>query len=189
MGHTASSIAVAHTPFGEGTLPDASSLGSKPEAEAAVRVRERCKAMLEIHMRHSGPREAATGSAAAVMHQRAMQCSRNGELHGVVQELLKALSEHAATVIFPGGIKDLEKGQSDACCFPGCSRNPNRFEWQTHLGDGDGCIWRQLKMKTLLLLQHEAEIGGSVEALIMRHERQTWELIDVLFSEIQAEVG
>ena len=38
-------------------------------------------------------------------------------------------------------------------------------------------------------VQHEADIGNSVEALIMRHERQTWELINVLFSEIQAEVG
>ncbi len=38
-------------------------------------------------------------------------------------------------------------------------------------------------------LQHGADNGDSVEAVIMRHERQTWELIDVLFSEIQAEVG
>ena len=116
-GHSASSIAVAHTPFGEVTLPDASSSGSKPEAEAAVRLRERCKAMLEIHMRHSFPREAATGSAAADTLQRAMQCSRNGELHGVVQELLKALSEHAAKVMFSGGITDHEKDKRNACCF------------------------------------------------------------------------
>lgn len=80
-------------------MPDASSSGSNPEAEAAVRLRERCKAMLEVHMRHSSPREATTGSAAATTRQRAMQCSRSGELHGVVQELLKALSEHAAKVL------------------------------------------------------------------------------------------
>ncbi len=98
-GDSASSIAVASTPFGEGVLPDASSSGSNPEAEAAVRLRERCKAMLEVHMRHSSPREATTGSAAATTRQRAMQCSRSGELHGVVQELLKALSEHAAKVL------------------------------------------------------------------------------------------
>ena len=32
-------------------------------------------------------------------------------------------------------------------------------------------------------------MGKLVEALIMRHERQTWELLDVLFSEIRSEVS
>ena len=82
-------------------LPDASSSGSKLEAEAAARLRERCKALLQIHMRHSAPREAAAGSAAAVTHQRAMRCSRSVTLHGVVQEVLKAMSEHAAKVLSP----------------------------------------------------------------------------------------
>lgn len=98
-GYTASSIALARAPFGEGVLPDASSSGRRPEAEAAVRLRERCKALLQIHMRHSSPREATVGSAAAVTDQRAMRCSRNATLHGVVQEVLKALSEHAAKVL------------------------------------------------------------------------------------------
>ena len=108
---------MTHTPFGEGILPDANSSGSKPEAEAVARLQERCKAMLQIHMRHSSPRAATTGSAAAVTHQRTMQCSRNAALHGVVQEVLEALSEHAPKVVRPTpAMTKSEKGGSDACC-------------------------------------------------------------------------
>ena len=117
-GHVASSIAVKQTPFGEGVLPDSSSSGSNPEAEAVDKLRERCKVMLQMHMRHSSPREVTNGSSAAVTHQRTMQCSRNAALHGVVQEVLEALSKHAAKVVRPTrAIIHVVQGSSDACCM------------------------------------------------------------------------
>ena len=38
-------------------------------------------------------------------------------------------------------------------------------------------------------LQHEVEFQGPVEAVVARQEGQTWELLDVLFSEISIEVS
>lgn len=97
-GPAASSIAVARVPFAEGVLSEASSSGSKPEAQAAARLRERCRAMLQIHMRRSTPREAAFGSVAAKTKQWTMQCSRKEELHEVVHDVLEALLEHGSKV-------------------------------------------------------------------------------------------
>ena len=97
-GPAASSIAVAKVPCAEGVLSKASSSGSKPEAEATARLRERCYAMLQIHMRRSTPREADFGSDAATTKQWAMHCSRKEELHGAVHDVLEALVERGSKV-------------------------------------------------------------------------------------------
>lgn len=96
---SAAPIALGRIPFGEGVLsrqPEGSSAGSKSDEQAAVRMRERCKAMLQIHMQHSSPKQAASigypdERPAAATKQWAMQCSRRAELHLVVGELLEAL--------------------------------------------------------------------------------------------------
>ncbi|CAK0781544.1 hypothetical protein CVIRNUC_005400 [Coccomyxa viridis] len=97
--HGAAPIALQQTPFGEGVLPEGISLSSKAGTEAAARLRERCKAMLQIHMQHSSPSKAAaggrlSGSAAATTRRWAMQCSRSTELQAVVTQLQEALKEH-----------------------------------------------------------------------------------------------
>ena len=104
--HGAAPIALQQTPFGEGVLPEGTSLSSKAGTEAAARLRERCKAMLQIHMQHSSPREAACGaqlreSAAATTKRWAMQCSRRAELQAVVGQLQEALREHCTKVYSP----------------------------------------------------------------------------------------
>ena len=38
-------------------------------------------------------------------------------------------------------------------------------------------------------MQYDANVGGSVEAAVLRHERQSWELLDTLFSKIPLEVS
>ena len=102
-GHGAAPVALQQCPFGEGVLPEGVSLSSKARPEAAARLRERCKAMLQIHMQHSSPAEAAAGrqshdSSAATTDRWAMKCSRRAELQGVVAQLQEALKEHCTKV-------------------------------------------------------------------------------------------